>query len=525
MQLLTLPLASQQMTKDDASTAFDEDVNGDYAFPTSDQAFHGPNGELSTRNHAVNGNPHPGKSTGRQHELTRAPASYGPDYDSSRVNGNLHSDSISEHAPASRNGTTGRRATTDSKPGHIDGMYDENSKWIHRDKLAQIESEELQAAGFILPKPRSHSRVRRDTRQSDQSSIHQKAGDGPASESHAPSRSRKNSNATDRNVADVDAPSWDLRLPDEIAEEDSAGFCVANGLTKGGTRIPVAKLSPAPIPLDYLERPTPVSRKNTSDGISLLDVDSITYQKPRSRSASMKQQEGSAPAAPAGKRSATDASSRKPTASAPGSRKPSSRVTSAGQRPKTRSGPNKDSISSSNGTRPSTRSGELNLGSSSSKQPEGDPPWMLSAYKPDPRLPPDQQLLPTVARRLQQEKWEKEGKFGNVLDKEFRPLTDDGFRQPPEKREGEPEPKSPDANAAQSDQWPLSEQVPRSITPKPNSYSTMPRIQDKPPQTSPLPSPRPNSMQQQPMSPAAARVPEQQEAEKQSKGCGCCVVM
>lgn len=513
------------MTKDEAPAAFDEDVNGDYAFraerATSDQSFYGPNGDLPARNHAVNGNQHPGKSTGRQHELTRAPASYGPDYDSSRVNGNHNSDSISERVPASRNGTTGRRATTDSKPGHIDGIYDENSKWIHRDKLAQIESEELQAAGFILPKPRSHSRVRRDTRQSDQSSIHQKGGDGATSE-HAPARSRKNSAATDRNVGDAESPSWDLRLPDEIAEEESAGFCVANGLSKGGTRIPVAKVSPAPIPLDYLERPTPVSRKNTSDGISLLDVDSINYQKPRSRSASVKQQEGSATTAQAGKRTATDASSRKPTTSTAGSRKPSSRATSASQRPKTRSGANKDSISSSNGTRPSTRSGELNLGSSSNKQPEGEPPWMLSAYKPDPRLPPDQQLLPTVARRLQQEKWEKEGKFGNVLDKEFRPLTDDGFRQPPEKQEGEPAPKSPDAAAPQSDQWPLSDPVQRNTTPKPNSYSTMPRIQDKPPQTSPMPSPMRQSMQQQP---AAAR-PEQQEAEKESKGgCGCCVVM
>ena len=27
---------------------------------------------------------------------------------------------------------------------------------------------------------------------------------------------------------------------------------------------------------------------------------------------------------------------------------------------------------------------------------EGDPPWMVSAYTPDPRLPPDQQLLPTA---------------------------------------------------------------------------------------------------------------------------------
>ena len=63
---------------------------------------------------------------------------------------------------------------------------------------------------------------------------------------------------------------------------------------------------------------------------------------------------------------------------------------------------------------------------------EGEPPWMVSAFRPDPRLPPEQQLLPTVAKRLQQEKWEREGKVGNVYDKEFRPLTDEGFLEPPE---------------------------------------------------------------------------------------------
>ncbi len=35
-----------------------------------------------------------------------------------------------------------------------DSSQEEDSKWIHRDKLAKIESEELQAAGIILPKAR-----------------------------------------------------------------------------------------------------------------------------------------------------------------------------------------------------------------------------------------------------------------------------------------------------------------------------------------------------------------------------------
>jgi hypothetical protein len=151
---------------------------------------------------------------------------------------------------------------------------------------------------------------------------------------------------------------------------------------------------------------------------------------------------------------------------------------------------------------------------------------MISAYQPDPRLPPEKQLLPTVARRLQQEKWEKEGKFGNIYDREFRPLTDEGFLKPPEARTSVP-------RAAEEKQlpeeWPLkTEPVPRSP-----QYSTMPRIQDKP-HTSPLPSPRAPSRQQQyqiqreqlPLSPQdILSVQEQPDEQPPKKGCGCCIVM
>lgn len=459
----------------------------------------------------MNGHHHPRsrKTTDRPHGPSRERSSYDTDHDGNRISGSRRADSWGDHAPSGRNGTTSSRRTTGDSRYGTGAIEDDDSKWIHRDKLAQIESQELQAAGIILPKPRSHSRVRRDHRHHEQS---QRAGDGPTSEADATSRSRTNS-AGDQTAADAETPSWDLRRPEEIAEEESAGFCVASGLSKSGTRIPVAKLSPAPIPVDYLERPTPVSRKNTNDGAG--DADAIAYPKPRSRSASTKQPEGSASAGPAAKRSVTDGSPKK----GAGNRKPSSsRTASSGQRPKTRSGPNKDS-----GSRPSTRSGELTAGSNSSKQPEGDPPWMMNAYQPDPRLPPDQQLLPTVARRLQQEKWEKEGKFGNVLDKEFRPLNEEGFPQPPEK-EDKQEPKPEHTDDAQAKEWPLREESAQSHTSKPaNVYSTMPRIQDKATPASPPLIPMGPDTQPRPQSPV--RVPEPQETEKQSKGCGCCVVM
>ena len=163
---------------------------------------------------------------------------------------------------------------------------------------------------------------------------------------------------------------------------------------------------------------------------------------------------------------------------------------------------------------------------------EGEPPWMVSAYRPDPRLPPDQQLLPTVAKRLQQEKWEREGKFGNVYDKEFRPLTDEGFLKPPEPgaspdKDEDQDENDKDGQDGQDDQdgdWPLRVETKSSGMPaRSSSYSTMPKISDKA-ALSPLSSPRPASQPPRPAS--VVRVPEPPEDPPNKKnGCGCCVVM
>ncbi|KAI1377129.1 hypothetical protein F4677DRAFT_68574 [Hypoxylon crocopeplum] len=383
---------------------------------------------------------------------------------------------------------------------------DEHSKWIHRDKLARIESEELQAAGIILPKPRAQSRPRRD-RSQDKSNGHRRGTD--ASEQQPPARPRKNSELSLDKTPEIELPSWDLRLPEEIAE-DPGEYWVTNDA--GKSRIPVAKLSPAPIPADFLERDAPVTRKPS---FPLLDEEaSISLPKPRSRRGSSNALDD-APKVQLAKRSVTEGSPKK--AAAAGARKTSAPAKTTTQgRPKTRSGPAPRSNST---TRPTTRSGELSPVSKAA--PEGEPPWMISAYKPDPRLPPDQQLLPTVAKRLQQEKWEQEGKFGNIYDREFRPLNDEGFLKPPELE------KPKDAEERQ-DEWPLrpGAKSPSTSRPGTSSYSTMPRIQDKP-AISPLASPL--SMQQPPIQATQSpRVPTQMEQPQEKpkrSGCGCCIVM
>ncbi|KAK1826791.1 hypothetical protein QBC39DRAFT_13401 [Podospora conica] len=428
------------------------------------------------------------------------------------------------------------------------GLVD-NSKWIHRDKLARIENEELQAAGIYLPKPRdrdrdsarsrSQNRAKQDPSQ-DRPSGPNRTTSGPEP---FPTRSRKNSAVAVGDLTTLETPSspaaWDPRLPEEIAEEID-GFWVP-GSNGRGSRIPVAKVSPVPIPSEHLERDTLLVRKRDSSP----EDDSIHYPKPRTRSGSTANTLVKTPTngslLPPATQPNKPVSPKKPTAAA-GARKPSGAKPAVGAagRPKTRGGPSKDSTSSGGGTtRPSTRSGERELSIGSSKQMEGEPPWMVSAYRPDPRLPPDQQLLPTVAKRLQQEKWEREGKFGNVYDKEFRPLTDEGFPKPPE-HESAPEKDEEDEKTPAQDRrdereegqpqegggdWPLRAELRGSQNPaRSSSYSTMPRISDKPPM-SPLASGGTTS-QPPPRAASVVRAPEPpEEAPEKKAGCGCCIVM
>ncbi|KAK4240161.1 hypothetical protein C8A03DRAFT_42286 [Achaetomium macrosporum] len=429
-------------------------------------------------------------------------------------------------------GTNGERADEARRKGpggpHSDSDSDENSKWIHRDKLAKIESEELQAAGIILPRQRDRARSKSQNRPRRDQSQDKVNGSGRSigGSEHAVSRSRKNSVATSIETKTLDPaaiPSWDLRRPEEILEE-ADGHWASNGNGKGSSRIPVAKASPVPIPSEHLARDTRLPRKR--DGSPGAE-DSITYPKPRARSGStgnaLAKAAATAPAPQPNKRPET--SPKKPATTAT-ARKPKPANGAAG-RPKTRGGPSKDSTSSGT-TRPSTRSGEREFSSTNCKPMEGEPPWMVSAYRPDPRLPPDQQLLPTVAKRLQQEKWEREGKFGSVYDKEFRPLTDEGFLRPPESS-NRPD-KGTDREAEKEEQkeeqrdWPLKGE-PKSPTfpTRTNSYSTMPKITDTPAANS-LPSPRAPSRQTQQA--PTVRVPEPPEETQGKKGgCGCCIVM
>lgn len=375
----------------------------------------------------------------------------------------------------------------------------EHSRWIHRDKLARIESQELQAAGIILPRARAASKSSRREHSRDQQ------GNGTRSE-QAQKRQIIESFPTEEEES-PESNEWDLRTPEEAAEDQGDFYRDISGGVKGVSRIPVCKTSPLPIPIEHLERDTPMVRKQSGGWTG--EDEAISYPKSRGRSQSIKVLED-ATATPTPTPATRLVSDNSPTKKNPA--KKGTRAASTPQRPKTRSGSNRDASSAQ---RPSTRSGELNQSNSLNKRPEGDPPWINSMYKPDPRLPPDQQLLPTVAKRLQQEQWEKEGKFGNVYDTSFRPLSDEGFNVPPE-----PSSQTEDGIPGEErpSEWPLrAPKSPALSSGRPGTsggYSTMPKITGSPQGVEPLPSPRPQVKAQQPP-----------ENEKRSEGGCCCVVM
>ncbi|KAG0646987.1 hypothetical protein D0Z07_6476 [Hyphodiscus hymeniophilus] len=379
----------------------------------------------------------------------------------------------------------------------------ERSRWIHRDKLARIESQELQAAGIILPRARATSKSsRRDTSRDQQ-------GNGSRSEQAGQKRQRMESFPSEEEEM-PESNDWDLRSPEEAAEDVDRGdlYQDVSGGVKGVSRIPVSKTSPIPIPFQHLERHTPMRR--TQNGVwGEEDSASLAISNPKSRGRSgsvQALQEASATPTPA-KRFVSEHSTSPTKKGAKKITTPANRATSNQQRPKTRSGT--ITRETSGAQRPPTRSGDV-------KRPEGDPPWLSTMYKPDPRLPPDQQLLPTVAKRLQQEQWEKEGKFGNAYDTSFRPINDEQFHlqpEPPQQLEvGE-------GKEEHDGEWPLrSPKSPAPSTGRPGTaggYSTLPKIHTTgTPQGVSLPSPKP----------AMIRMQEQPEDAKKG-GCGCCVVM
>lgn len=423
---------------------------------------------------------------------------------------------------------------------------DDPDGWIHRDKLAKIESEELQAAGLNLASARrnGHKNVKRDTssgrRSEDKNGYDTRTTDMDGGKPRL---------AEPVEEEEDDQPNWDFRTPEEIAADHSSQVYLTPVARKSGSKIPVLTTSPLPIPQERIERDTPLVRKRTMSN-SMSPEDGIPVLKSRTRRGSTSSQPlaqddtdylAATPVSTNSKVQTQKSASPTKAKTKPG--QPSPPGTSAGRKvsattrkPSTN---NKAGVTPSPNQRPGTRSGELDRPRTAVNRPEGDPPWLATMYKPDPRLPPDEQIIPTHARRQLQAQWDEDGAIPRTYDRNFSPLeihSPNGLVNP--HSPNLPSSPSPNPGKTQdSNTWPLKSvpSVRNSVNGRPGTggssnagYSTMPRVQSP----AIIQSPRMGSISSTPgQPPQSSRLQVQRlehndmDEKVKDKGCGCCVVM
>ena len=427
----------------------------------------------------------------------------------------------------------------------------ERSRWIHRDKLLAIESQEMQEAGIRLPlsvRSNRKTQVPRETRTEEQhDGLHNHKSDFTNAREIHNQNSEPPSPLEDE---DEGLGNFDLRTPEEITADSYPTYSPLTynqqRLRSSSSRIPLPRDSPLPIPQEHIERNTPIPRKRgASANWNSGDDNGIAYGKVRRRSQSVGSlillDDGEPlPSSPIpgavfpNSPQSISTSPTKPRAAgkaglSSGSRRTSSNARNVTDSQKTRS-PTTPRISS--GQRPTSRSGLPTRPATAINRPEGDPPWLATMFKPNPRLPPEQQLLPTHAKKLQEEQQQHRDKErGPDPDrpKAFAPLavhTNNGLQPPSPARSLHDEGEKPKGNGPGWPLKPLSTTSPKpsagpgsaSPSPSPNAgYSTIPRVQGTP-QLSRAPSPKPVAQT------TAVQQQQQQQVPKE-KGCGCCVVM
>ncbi|KAF2114455.1 hypothetical protein BDV96DRAFT_494829 [Lophiotrema nucula] len=450
-------------------------------------------------------------------------------------------DSVLEYykGPEERNGarSTSRgpaKKNNIKKKGPAGANWKEAEKideyWIHRDKLAQIESKELEEAGFIPAGRSSRSNSRSQ-------SASQSARGRKNSEVSVPSN-----NGEERYERKVVSPIPAAEEEEEeiaAEKEEKENWTPRNNhiIRPSTSRIPIAKTSPAPVSTTFTERdaPLPRSRKGSEN----WNGDAIAVNGARVRSGSVSSQvlldepfeynESQRSPKTINFSNPTSPTTNSPPRSPRKAKTPSKLTPTSGARKTSAqrsSSQAKRNISATSPVkRPGTSGGSISR-PTTSHRPEGEAPWIATMYKPDPRLPPDQQIIPTHAKRMQQDQWEVEGKHGSMYDKDFRLLNTEQFESKRNSRiqaldlekrvedEAWPLPSPTKSTAEPNDtkmQSPTLEQGGYKLTPTiPQSPRVPSRTESRPiPTTSPKPT-------------NTTRLPEPPAEEKEKKGC-CCI--
>ena len=440
---------------------------------------------------------------------------------------------------------------------YLDDEDPERSRWIHRDKLAIIESHEMKEAGIKLPPQQLRSLSRSKGRR--EHDLRQEALEMPAEEVDMPVAKERKKQRTRSPIRQEEGSEetamhvFDLRTPEEIAadnymESPNSTVYRQPDLRKSSSRIPLPRSSPMPIPQEHIERGTPLPRKRGASGNWTGEENGIAYNKVRSRGNSVGSQvllddaDASYNTPTPASRPGSEGSPGK-TRTASNNRPTARRRTSTTRTPDTQQKPRSISANSPRTptlTRPKSRSGLEPRPPTAINRPEGEPPWLATMYKPDPRLPPDQQILPTHAKRLQQEELERaqkeagkrrlDGKESPQLPPEFSPLaehTENGLQ--PSSRDAD----EPSLQQQRGPEWPLSpgrnpNQRPlgsplNTDTSQHGGYSTIPRMKEQ--------SPISQTGTSKPVDPfekeriAREQEKDREDVKKKEGGCGCCIVM
>jgi hypothetical protein len=495
-------------------------------------------------------NDRPHLSAERGNELHRKPS------------GNMNAlsddpDSVMEYYKSHTNGKKstpaslrGKPKKKTSKPGPGDPNWtaaeQDETNWIHRDKLKEIETKELEAAGFRVPgrasgtnsRSQSATRKPRDRRGSEAAGQYQN-GD----ERHDGRRLVSPIPAEDEDALDQEQSWRNSTTFEELAAGGGQPTSPRSNTHTGRpstSRIPLPKTSGIPVPSSVAERDAPLPRSRASSGN--WNGDAIATNGARVRGGSISSQfllddqdddrRTTPPYGHARKPSGNSGSPPKSPQKSPMKAKapgkagpPGARKTSVKTQPKGRQ---------ASGTSPPKRPGTSGAGAASrpvtSHKPEGEAPWLATMYKPDPRLPPDQQIIPTHAKRMQQEQWENEGRVGSMYDKDFRLLNTEDMDG---KRLSQIDPIALEKQR-ENEQWPLPspekqspmEQPPleRIDTNKANETGGAYKLTPTIPQGPRVPSPKLAPPIDPAPEPKTTRLPEPTEDEKEKKGC-CCIVM
>jgi len=333
----------------------------------------------------------------------------------------------------------------------------DDSAWIHRDKLAQIEIQEMEQAGIPVRQSRRSESTgpgasRRSSRSASRSGARRRESkdrqgeqvDEQLNPQYASFDDHKRKRVSTIPAEEEEEQAFDhtadteLRTPEEVAAEQQV--YKQHMIRPSTSRIPISKAGPVPVPQTVVERDSPLPRSRNSSGAWSGAWDEMQYQR-RARSGSAGSQvllddaDGvRTPSRPVSSQIRTSNENSPPKARVPGKGTPTSgarKVSANGTGRPTSSNVGKARTPSSAEKRPVSRSGHKSR-PSTSHVPEGEAPWIASMYKPDPRLPPDQQMLPTHAKRMMQEQWEKDGKTGTAYDRDLNLLNDDQWQQKPQ---------------------------------------------------------------------------------------------